>query len=250
MRAPVVAFTGAGLSTASGVPDFRSPGGVWERFDASEFTIDRFHADPARFWDRRARLIAAMDYLDAAPNAAHVALAEAVLRGDVAAVVTQNVDGLHAKAGTPAERLVEVHGSGHRCVCLTCLRREDARSVLARRVDGEAPPCVATASCGGLMKPDVVLFGEPVAAMPEALSWVREAGTLLVAGTSLRVFPAAGLVDVALDAGAELVLVNREPTPCDGAATRVLRGAVEDEIPRLLGLPSSPPTDKSPVQYT
>lgn len=237
MRAPVVALTGAGLSTASGIPDFRSPGGVWDQFDPMEFTIQRFHADSARFWDRRARLIAAMDYLDAEPNAAHVALATAAAVGRLAAVITQNVDGLHLRAGTPLEHLVELHGNGARCVCMTCFRREETREVLARRVEGVAPTCgdpMDRDRCGGVLKPDVVLFGEPVPQMARATALVEQAKTLLVAGTSLRVYPAAGLVDVALASKVDVVIVDQEPTPYDALVARVVRGAVEVELPRLL----------------
>lgn len=232
LAAPVVALTGAGLSTASGIPDYRSGGGVWERFDPMAFTIDRFHADPAAFWDRRARLVAAMRVLDARPNAAHVCLAEAARSGLVAHVVTQNVDGLHARAGTPPERLLELHGDGTRVRCMDCGGREGLAPVLARRVDGEAP---AYLGCDGVLRPDVVLFGEPVDAMPRAARLVSDARTLLVAGTSLRVHPAAGLVDVALVSGADVVIVDRDGTPYDDVASRVVRGAVEVEVPRLLG---------------
>lgn len=236
LSTPVVALTGAGLSTASGIPDYRSSGGVWERFDPMEFTIDRFHADPAGFWDRRARLVAAMRVLDAEPNAAHVALAEAARAGVVSHVVTQNVDGLHDRAGTPPERLLRLHGDGTRTRCLGCGGREGLVEVLARRVDGRAPSC---RSCGGLLRPDVVLFGEPVGAMGRAVGLVADAATLLVAGTSLRVHPAARLVDVALAAGADVVVVDREGTPYDDRA-RVVRGAVEVEVPRLLGMRAGP----------
>lgn len=238
LAAPVVALTGAGLSTASGIPDYRSRDGIWERFDPAEFTIQRFHEDPARFWDRRARLVAAMGVLDAEPNAAHHALAAAARAGLVAHVITQNVDGLHDRAGTPPERLLRLHGDGTRARCLGCGGREELRAVLARRVDGVAPTC---RSCDGLLKPDVVLFGEPVALMPRAAALVAGAGTLLVAGTSLRVHPANGLVDVALAAGADVVVVDRADTAYDGRATRVVRGAVEVEVPRLLGVAAGAP---------
>ncbi len=241
LRGPVVALTGAGISTASGIPDFRSPGGVWERFDAMEFTIQRFHQDPARFWDRRARLIAAMDYLDAAPNAAHIALAQAAQAGIVSAIVTQNVDGLHSKAGTPAACLVELHGNGAWVACLGCPRKEPTEAVLARRVEGQAPRCL---QCRGLLKPDVVLFGEPVTRLQRAAALVQGAGTLLVAGTSLQVHPAAGLVDLALESGADVVLINQEATPYDARATHVLREPVGEAIPRIL----AGSWDKLPLQ--
>jgi NAD-dependent deacetylase len=227
---PVVAFTGAGVSTASGIPDFRSKGGLWDTFDPMEFTIQRFHADPAGFWARRAAYITAAGHLDAQPNRGHLALAAAARDGRVAAIVTQNVDGLHGKAGTPTDRLIEVHGNGSRAVCLRCGAKEGIGAVLAGLRPGIAPTCGA---CGGLLKPDVVLFGEAVTAMPEAAARVAAARTLVVAGTSLQVYPAAGLVDLALANGARVLLLNRDPTPFDGRATEVRRGPVEDELVNL-----------------
>lgn len=220
---PVVVLTGAGLSTDSGIPDFRSPGGVWDRFDPMEFAFDRFRADPDRFWERRAALVAAMDYLGARPNAAHRVLARAVLRGDVATLVTQNVDGLHALAGTPEDRLVEVHGNGRRCRCIECGRAEATPAVLERRRPGAAPRCLA---CDGLLKPDVVLFREPVRRLPEALRAVGACRSLVALGTSLQVFPVAGLVGLAQESGARVVIGNREPTPFDAGAV-VHRGPVD-----------------------
>jgi len=229
---PVVVLTGAGVSTASGIPDFRSKGGLWDAFDPMEFTIQRFHADPAGFWSRRVAYITAARHLDAAPNRGHLALAKAARDGRVEAVVTQNVDGLHAKAGTPAERLLEVHGNGSRAVCLRCGAKEAIAAVLAdvHARPGTAPTCQA---CGGPLKPDVVLFGEAVTAMPQAAALVARARTLVVAGTSLQVHPAAGLVDLALARGARVVLLNREPTPYDRFASEVRRGPAEDELARL-----------------
>ncbi len=224
----IVAFTGAGLSTAAGIPDFRSPGGVWERFDPMEFHIERFHADPADFWERRARLIAAMDYLDVEPTKAHHVLAAAA-RKHGWRIVTQNVDGLHALAGTPPEQLVELHGNGRRTICIDCGQKEAVEDTLAKRRDGQAPRC----PCGGVLKPDVVLFGEPVVRMPQAMEWIQDADALLVAGTSLQVHPAAGLVDVARACDVPITIVNRDPTPYDAWATTV-RGELDEALPTLV----------------
>lgn len=224
-------LTGAGISTESGIPDFRSPGGVWDRFDPDEFTIRRFHTDPAAFWDRRAALVAAMDYLDAEPNEAHRLLAEACLDGRVDHVITQNVDGLHAQAGTPPDKLLEVHGNGRRTICMTCRGREDVRKTLARRVTGEAPMCT---ECGGVMKPDVVLFGEPVEAMPAAEALVVEADTLIVVGSSLHVHPVAGLAGLAASTGARLIILNRDPTPYDAIAHDVDHRPVSESLGSFL----------------
>ena len=229
---PVVVLTGAGVSTASGIPDFRSKGGLWDAFDPMEFTIQRFHADPAAFWSRRVAYITAARHLDAEPNRGHLALARAATDGRVEAVVTQNVDGLHAKAGTPADRLLEVHGNGSRAVCLRCGGKEPIAAVLewVQARPGHAPTCGA---CGGLLKPDVVLFGEAVTAMPAAAALVARARTLVVAGTSLQVHPAAGLVDLALARGSRVLLLNRDATGYDRFASEVRRGPVEDELARL-----------------
>lgn len=232
LEPPVVVLTGAGVSTASGIPDFRSKGGLWDTFDPMEFTIDRFHADPARFWSRRVAYITAARHLDAKPNQGHLALARAARDGRVAAIVTQNVDGLHQAAGTPPERLIEVHGNGRTAVCLGCGRHEPIQAVLAgvQARPGDAPTCLA---CAGLLKPGVVLFGEAVPRMAEAAAAVRGAATLVAAGTSLQVYPAAGLADQVLAQGGRLVVLNREPTAYDGQATSVLRGPVEHELARL-----------------
>jgi NAD-dependent deacetylase len=232
LHPPVVVLTGAGVSTASGIPDFRSKGGLWDTFDPMEFTLERFHADPARFWARRAAYITAARHLDAEPNAGHLALARAARDGRVERIVTQNVDGLHAKAGTPPERLLELHGNGHHAACLRCGAKEPIAAVLAsvQARPGDPPKC---ARCGGLLKPDVVLFGEAVGLMPQAAAAVASARTLVVAGTSLQVYPAAGLVDIALAAGGRVVLLNREATAYDAAAAEVRRGPVEEELARL-----------------
>ncbi len=227
-RAPVhVVLTGAGLSTDAGIPDFRSPGGVWERFDPMEFHIDRFHADPARFWQRRAKLIAAMDYLDVQPTEAHILLADAARDGW--RIITQNVDGLHAAAGTPAARLLEIHGNGRNTVCIDCGAKEPVEDTLARHVEGIAPRC----DCSGLLKPDVVLFGEPVHGMVPAMEWVQDASHLLVIGTSLQVHPAAGLVGLAAADDTPITIVNRDPTPYDSLAT-VVQGDIQDNLPDVV----------------
>ncbi len=221
----IVALTGAGVSTDSGIPDFRSPGGVWERFDMNEFTIQRFLDDPAGFWEQRAKLIAAMDYLDAKPNAIHHLLARGSKRG--LRVITQNIDGLHQKAGT--EHLLELHGNGAQCICRSCKSLVPTPDAVAARKPGHAARCV----CGGLLKPNVILFGEPVTAYPEAQDWVAEADALWVMGTSLSVHPAASLVDVALAHGVPVTILNREPTPYDARAT-VRREPVADVLAELL----------------
>jgi NAD-dependent deacetylase len=225
----VVAFTGAGVSTASGIPDFRGEDGLWERYDMNDFHVRRLRADPAGFWADRLDLAAEL-YGDVGPNAAHEALARLEAAGHLDAVVTQNVDGLHRAAGS--EDVVELHGNGSRVACLDCDRRFDAEPVRDRVRAGERPP---HCDCGGLLKPDVVLFGEqlPVGAMQRAQRLAREADVFLAVGSSLSVEPAAGLPRTAATRGATLAVVNLEATPLSDRAAFDLRGDVTDVLPRL-----------------
>lgn len=231
----IVFFTGAGLSTESGIPDFRSEGGIWTRFDPGEFQYDRLLVDPARFWRLRAKLMEALDLERVEPNAAHRAIAEAEESGRVHGVITQNIDGLHQRAGTSPEKLVEIHGSASRVRCLECdawFPYEVARQeVEAGRVP---PPCPA---CGGVLKPGTVLFGErlPEVAMERAANMTRTCDAFVVIGSSLSVWPAAGYPADAVRRGARLLIVNRDPTPFDTEAHHVLRGSAGEVVPRVLG---------------
>jgi NAD-dependent deacetylase len=227
----VVALTGAGISVPSGIPDFRSPGtGLWEKVDPMEVAhIDVFHRDPARFWrfygDRFATLT------QKRPNGAHAALVALEERGHLDAVVTQNIDMLHRRAGT--RELIEVHGSIATSSCLECgasVSLDEARARLA--ADGAMPRC----DCGEPLKPDVVLFGEmlPPGAMERAAHLAAHADVLLCVGSSLEVYPAAGLPEVTLRAGGHVALVTQGPTPYDTAATVKLDGDVVAELEALL----------------
>jgi NAD-dependent deacetylase len=224
----VAALTGAGISVPSGIPDFRSPGtGLWEKVDPMAVAhIDVFRRDPRRFWhfygDRFTTL------RDKRPNGAHLALAELERRGALDAVVTQNIDGLHAAAGT--RELIEVHGSIAHSSCLACLRQyalEDVRARLA--ADHERVP---RCECGEALKPDVVLFGEllPEAAMDRAWALAQRADVLLCVGSSLEVYPVAGLPQVTLGAGGSLAIVTQGPTPYDDDAAVRLSGDVVAEL--------------------
>lgn len=218
-RGPAVVLTGAGMSTESGIPDFRSATGLWADVDPFEVaSIDAFRRDPLRVWrwygPRIRRLLAA------APNAGHGALAALERSGHVTAVVTQNIDTLHTRAGS--RDVVEVHGSIRTSVCLACGRTETLDDVL-RQLDGaEAPVCGA---CGEIVKPGVVMFGEllPAGAMRRAERLAAETGVLLVVGSSLEVWPVAGLPGESVAAGATLAIVNRDPTPCDPLAALLVR---------------------------
>jgi NAD-dependent protein deacetylase/lipoamidase len=210
-KQPCVVLTGAGVSTESGIPDFRSRTGIWARYDPAEVaSIDGFRRDPARVWEfyaRRLEVLAAAE-----PNDAHRAIARLEQLGLVEAVVTQNVDRLHQLAGS--RDVVEVHGSIRTASCPACGARLTAEEVVARL------PLPGCPGCGGVVRPDVVMFGEllPAAALERAVELAREAALLLVVGSSLAVWPVAGLPQETLAAGGSLAVVNREPTPYDEAA--------------------------------
>jgi len=220
----LVVLTGAGISTESGIPDFRSPGGLWSRYDPTEFTYQRFCAGAEtrrRYWEMGAALYPVLK--EAQPNRAHLALATLERRGGLRRIVTQNIDGLHQRAGSTPERVIEIHGTALAVACLTCGDRQDRDPVQARFAAGDLDP---HCGCGGLLKPATISFGQ---AMPEretqaAFADAAAADVFLVVGSSLVVFPAANLPEVARDHGATLVIVNREPTPYDDVADVVLHG--------------------------
>lgn len=227
----VVVLTGAGVSTASGVPDFRGSSGVWEHHDPHDFHLHRFERDPAGFWVDRLSLHETMyGDRDVEPNAAHEALATLEAGGSLHALVTQNTDGLHRKAGS--EHVIELHGNAHRVICRACGERRKARPVRERVRAGERPP---RCSCGGVYKPDVVLFGEvlPEDAITRSQTLAERADVFLVAGSSLTVEPAASLPRTAADRGATVVIANLDRTPLSDRATYDLRADVTDVLPRL-----------------
>jgi NAD-dependent deacetylase len=191
-----VAMTGAGVSTASGVPDFRGDGGLWETHDPADFHISRFEASPGEFWRDRLDLHADIrGDADIEPNAAHEALAALESAGNLDSAITQNIDGLHEAAGS--ESVIEIHGSGERVVCRDCGRRVAAEPVRERVRAGETPP--RCGECNGVLKPDVVLFGEelPEHALLKSHALAERADVFLVAGSSLAVEPAASLPETA-----------------------------------------------------
>ncbi len=228
----VVALTGAGISVPSGIPDFRTAGtGLWANVDPMEVAhIDAFRADPVRFWGFYGQRFATLG--DKLPNAAHAALVALERRGLLDAVITQNVDMLHRKAGT--RELIEVHGSIAGCSCLECGWRVPLEEVSVRLEHAEdgVPRC---ADCARPLKPDVVLFGELLA--PDALERARElcegADVLLCVGSSLEVYPVAALPQLTLDAGGTLAILTQGPTPLDAAADVRLSGDVVAELEAL-----------------
>jgi NAD-dependent deacetylase len=219
-RRPCVVLTGAGVSTESGIPDFRSASGIWAEVDPFEVaSIQAFRRDPARVWAFYRERVGVL--LAAEPNAAHLALAELERRGLVQAIVTQNIDTLHTRAGS--HEVVEVHGSVRTAVCVACGAEEEMTGLLAQLDEHDLPMCRV---CGAVLKPGVVMFGEllPVAEMERATALARGTALMLVVGSSLEVWPAAGLP---LEAGS-LAIVNRGPTGLDEhAILRIDAGAGE-----------------------
>ena len=227
-----VALTGAGISTPSGIPDFRSAGaGLWERYDPmSVASLTRFRYDPEAFFAFLRPLAA--NILSAVPNAAHRALADLERAGRLVGVITQNIDQLHQRAGS--QRVVEVHGNVRRATCIACYLEVEALPYLTAFVArGDVPRCP---SCGGVLKPNVILFGEelPRLAFEQARAWCQGADVVLVVGSSLEVTPASTLPQLALEAGARLIIVNRQPTYLDERAEAVLRQDLVDVVPQLV----------------
>lgn len=228
----IVALTGAGISTDSGIPDYRGPQGVWTKDpDAARYvTLDAYMGDPelrVESWRRRRDHPA----WDAVPNAAHEALAVLEGRGDLQAIVTQNIDGLHQKAGNSPGRVIEIHGSLYGVQCMGCDARTTMREALDRVAAGEPDP--ACLECGGILKSATISFGqnleEPV--LEAAVAAAVAADLLIAIGTSLTVHPAAGLVDLALRHGARVVICNAEPTPYDAVAHALVREPIGEALP-------------------
>ena len=232
----VVALTGAGISTDSGIPDFRGPQGVWTVNPKSERMSDIRHylADPeVRKLSWQSRL--AHPAWTAAPNKGHRALVELERLGRLHALVTQNIDGLHQRAGNSPDLVIEVHGSLHKAVCLSCGSRQPMQAVLVRVRKGEEDP--SCEGCGGILKSDTVSFGQPLVphVIERAMRVCAETDCLVAVGTSLQVYPIAAAVPGAKAAGARLVIVNAQPTPYDGIADAKLTGSISDVLPELVG---------------
>ncbi|MEV7241800.1 Sir2 family NAD-dependent protein deacetylase [Streptomyces sp. NPDC093248] len=236
MTKPLVALlSGAGISTDSGIPDYRGPGGLWRRDPEAEklVTYEYYMADPEirrRSWQMRR----ANGARDPGPNAAHRAVAELERTGVPVRVITQNVDGLHQLAGMPARKVLELHGTARSVVCTRCHARGPMEDALARVEAGEDdPPCL---ECGGVLKSATVMFGErldPVV-LGEAVAITQACQIFIAVGTSLQVQPAAGLVGIAADHGARLIIVNAEPTPYDELADEIVREPIGTALPALL----------------
>jgi len=230
----VVVFTGAGISTESGIPDFRSPGGIWTKYDPEDFTIQKFLSNPAArktVWKMSAEggLLA-----EAEPNPAHHAIAELYQLGKLDCVITQNIDNLHQKAGIPEDKVFELHGNTRWAVCLSCRRRFPMPEVLQKIKEGvEVPDCP---DCQGILKPDAVLFGEalPQKTLREATRRSQNCDLFIVIGSTLVIYPAAYMPTYAREAGARLAIVNLTPTPLDHYATVVIQGRAGEIMSRVI----------------
>ena len=231
----IVALTGAGISTDSGIPDFRGPKGVWTVNPKAERMSDiRYYvADPeVRRLSWQSRL--AHPAWTAEPNAGHRALVDLEKRGSLHALITQNIDGLHQRAGSSPDLVIEVHGTLHYAICLSCGDRMRMAEVLERvRAGEEDPPCW---SCGGILKSDTVSFGQPLVprVIDRATRAAAEADCVIAVGTSLQVYPVAALVPAAKAAGASLIIVNAQPTPFDDIADVRLSESISAVLPELL----------------
>ena len=231
----IVVFTGAGISTESGIPDFRSPGGIWDRYNPNELTYQKFltlQSSREKYWERQKNLwpiIAA-----AKPNAGHMAIAELDKMGKLDCVITQDGDGLHQRSGVPATKVIELHGTWTRALCLSCGNKYPSEQIQPRLEAGEkVPKCEA---CGGILKPDVIQFGQamPQKETSEAQSRASRCDMLLVCGSSLVVYPAAEMPLLAKDNGAKLVIINLMDTPHDEYADVVINEKIGDVLPKIV----------------
>ncbi|MGB7182288.1 MAG: Sir2 family NAD-dependent protein deacetylase [Burkholderiaceae bacterium] len=230
----VVVLTGAGISTDSGIPDFRGPQGVWTKNPAAEkqSTIDHYMADAEirkQAWQSR------IDHAawSARPNAGHFALVELETRGKLHGLITQNIDELHQIAGNSADKVIEVHGTVRRVVCMACGLKTPTINILKRVKDGEADP--ACVRCGGIQKSDTISFGQ--ALVPEviekAMQVARQADVLLAVGSTLQVYPVAGAVPLAAENDAKIIIVNAQATAMDSIADALLPGSISEILPQI-----------------
>lgn len=229
----VVVFTGAGISTESGISDFRSPGGIWDRFDPRDFTFQKFMADPEgrkKMWQLHREGV----IFSAQPNPAHHAIAELYQLGKLDCIITQNVDYLHQKAGVPDDITFELHGNNKWLKCMSCGRRYPFEEIKVRLdADEEAPDCEV---CHGILKPEIVFFGEslPVATLEEAATRSQHCDLMIVIGSTLVVYPAAYMPVYAVNSGAKLVIINLSSTPMDNQASALIEAKAGEAMPLIV----------------
>jgi NAD-dependent deacetylase len=239
-----VVFVGAGLSTESGIPDFRSPGGLWSKYDPEEFYFQNFLTKETareKYWQMATEMYA--DMKDARPNAGHIAIGELEKLGKLDCLITQNIDGLHFKAGNSEEKVLELHGTAMHVTCLSCGKRYEREAIQKRREVGDKVP--RCEGCGGLLKPATISFGQamPERETAEAYKRSEECDLFIVIGSSLVVQPAAYLPVMAKRSGAKLVIINRDDTALDDIADILVNGsagaamaAVLKEVKVLMGV--------------
>jgi NAD-dependent deacetylase len=230
----IVAMTGAGISTPSGIPDFRSPdSGLWDQVDPLEVaSIYAFRQNPRIFYDWIHPL--SRSVLEAKPNPAHYALVELERQGKLRAIITQNIDDLHSKAGS--QTLFELHGHLRDVTCIQCYRVQDSSAIFEKFVeDGRTPTC---RHCGGVLKPNVIFFGEqlPMQEFVSAQLAIKNADLIIVVGSSLEVAPASDLPELALENGAKLIIINHQPTFLDSRADVIVRGDIAELLPQIVVL--------------
>jgi len=221
------------MSTESGIPDFRGPGGIWSRYDPEDFTYQKFVTDPKtrhKIWQM---LTESGLLVDARPNPAHHAIAELEQLGKLDCVITQNIDNLHQKAGNSPKKVFELHGNMQQAICLSCHQLFPLEDILSQLTNTEPPDCPR---CNGIVKPDAVFFGEvlPEKTFHEAIHRARHCDLLMVIGSTLVVYPAALIPMYAKDAGAKLIIINLSPTPLDHEASVIFRGKAGEVMPRVM----------------
>ena len=228
----ILAFSGAGLSTESGIPDFRSPGGIWEKYDPADFYFNKFLSNEKsreKYWRMSTEFYDKMK--DVRPNRAHLAVKEIEDMGKLVAVVTQNVDNLHHKAGNSPDKIIEIHGTAFTVSCLDCGKKYSRDEIESRLKAGiKIPYCD---DCSGILKPDTVAFGQsmPLDKMSASLEYAGECDLCIVLGSSLVVYPAASIPEQACGGKAKLMIINRDPTHLDSRADLV----IHDSLSKVLG---------------
>lgn len=232
----ILVFSGAGMSTESGIPDFRSPGGVWSKYDPSDFYFDKIiSSEKARekYWEMSTEFYDTMK--DAVPNRAHLAIRAIEDSGKLLAIVTQNIDNLHHKAGNSPERIIEIHGTAFSVSCLSCGKKYNRDDIQERLNSGvKVPYCD---DCAGILKPDTISFGQamPEDKMADALMYARECDLCIVLGSSLVVYPAASVPVHAVQNGARLIIINRDETPLDTEADLLSHDSVSEALGQMVG---------------
>ncbi|MGD2126734.1 MAG: Sir2 family NAD-dependent protein deacetylase [Desulfobacteraceae bacterium] len=237
----ILIFTGAGLSTESGIPDFRSPGGIWDRYDPSDFYFQKIISDKKareKYWQMNTEFYATMK--DAAPNRAYLAIRELEETGKLLAIVTQNIDSLHQKAGNSPDKIIEIHGTAFSVSCLSCGKTYEREEIERRLRSGvKVPSCD---DCSGILKPKTISFGQamPEDEMVKAFRYAQACDLCIVLGSSLVVYPAASVPIHAVDSGAKLIIINRDETPQDDRADVVIHASLGDALGRIMDMVLTP----------